>query len=448
MNRPIHPAYVMLLFWGMILAIYYLGPIDLTPGISLLSGMFLLTHIGLFVAGTVFAGIVFERKIGSRGQAAGRLAMQAERGNILIGILLLIGVMGGLFSIYSHMPKVGPTTLLAIAKLRSLKAQSLLHGGQVHSGLLSIIAFLTYPAGFVGLVVGLLQYETVSRLTRLFLYLFVATIFGVAIFAGGRSPILLLILFVIIACYTRTVLGKSWVPHSKSLRLGIVTLLLAFIAYSSVIWTVRAAERPEINTISNIQHAADVWGATPKPYLLKASTWLKRPELPYSVLGPVFYLTQSISITERILTSPVELSALYGSYHIDLMAAALRLFPESALWLNENYEALLAADIYGYFAGAWGALFLDYGYFSLIAALIWGLCAGQSWIDFKQEPEIHRAIWYVFWMYSIMISFVSPPLGFANSFMVFGWFLVFYVVSGGSRGEAAGPGVCARGNVC
>lgn len=426
MNKPIHPAFIMILFWGIILFVYFLGPINLTPGISLLSGVFLLTHIVLFVAGSVFAVILFNKKQHVISHREGSSLFDARPA--IIDTLLLIGVMGCLFSIYNSIPKIGPATLLSIAKLRSLKAQSLLHGGEVHSGFLSIIAFLTYPAGFVGLVAGVLQYQRISQFTRILLYLFVGTIFGVAIFAGGRSPILLLVLFIGISCYTRTALNKPWMPRSKTLRLSVAIFLLAFIAYSCVIWTVRAAEIPGANTETNLQHAADVWGATPRPYLLQGSAWLNRPGLAYSVLGPVFYLTQSISVTEKILNAAVIPPALYGSYHIDVMAAVLRLFPEGTSWLKENYELLLNADIYGYFAGAWGALFLDYGYFSLLAAMLWGLLAGLSWVNLKREPCVLTAIFYVFWIYSIMISFVSPPFGFSNSFMVFVWFLVFYVV--------------------
>ena len=32
---------------------------------------------------------------------------------------------------------------------------------------------------------------------------------------------------------------------------------------------------------------------------------------------------------------------------------------------------------------------------------------------------------YVFWSYAVLISFVSPPFGFSNSFITFVWFVLF-----------------------
>ena len=150
-----------------------------------------------------------------------------------------------------------------------------------------------------------------------------------------------------------------------------------------------------------------------------------------SVLGPVFYLTQSLSVTEKILLAPDKIPVLFGGYHVDLIAAALRHIPDGARMLKENYDTLLHANIYGYFTGAWGALFIDYGYFSLLAALVWGGVAGYSWARFKQHPDLITATFYVFWSYSILISFASPPFGFSNSLMVFAWFVVFYLASQG-----------------
>ena len=420
-KNPIHPAWVMGLFWSFIFLVYVYGPVTLTPALSFEGALFQLTHIVLFITGTLIASFLF-----IPGSAA--LFVEERSTYPFIGLMLFIGVMGGLLSLYNNLMVVHGIHLSSAAAYRTMKAQSLLHGGEVHSGLLSMLAFFIYPAGFVGLVAGLLHYERLSRVTRVFMFLFVCTIFCVSILAGGRSPILLLLLFIAIACYTRTRLNKSWMPKSVALRLGTILLLIAFIVYSSIIWTVRAAES-ELNTAESLRHAQTVWGATPKNYLLAASETLHRPGLTMSILGPVFYLTQSISVTEKILLAPEEIPILYGGYHADLIAAGLRLLPEGASMLKENYDILLHANIYGYFTGAWGALFIDYGYFSLLAALIWGFMAGFAWRKFSDNPNVLTGVLYVWWTYSILIGFASPPLGFSNSLMVFAWFIVFYLIS-------------------
>lgn len=424
LKKPIHPAVVMILFWTSIISIYFFGPIRLTPGMSVVGGLFLCTHILLFITGSAIALILSYKNAPHRALIVDdQHAMQQ-----LISIFLLISVLGGLFSILGRIADLDEINLMAISKLRTLKAQSLLHGGEASSSILSMLAFFMYPAGFIALVAAILQYEEISNLARLLVYIFIGIMFCVAILAGGRSPILLLILFVSIACYTRTVLGKSWMPHSRVLRWGSVGLLLAFVAYSSIIWSVRSNESGK-STEQYLQHAANVWGAAPRPYLLAASNWLNHPNLTFSVLGPVFYLTQSISVTEKILATAEDIPHVLGGYHIDLMAAVLRRIPESALLLKDNYEILLNTSIYGYFTGAWGALFIDFGYFSLLAAMIWGFLAGLSWVKLKNNPTLLTSVFYVFWIYSIMISFASPPFGFSNSLMVFVWFVLFYLVS-------------------
>ena len=185
-KNPIHPAWVMGLFWSFIFLVYVYGPVTLTPALSFEGALFQLTHIVLFITGTLIASFLF-----IPGSAA--LFVEERSTYPFIGLMLFIGVMGGLLSLYNNLMVVHGIHLSSAAAYRTMKAQSLLHGGEVHSGLLSMLAFFIYPAGFVGLVAGLLHYERLSRVTRVFMFLFVCTIFCVSILAGGRSPILLLL---------------------------------------------------------------------------------------------------------------------------------------------------------------------------------------------------------------------------------------------------------------
>ncbi len=424
MKMPIHPAIVMILFWSFILFVYIWGPVTLIPAMSISGGVFLLAHIGLFIAGSGIAFSLFNQQLN---QQHDHKYPDVPRLGKLMSVLLIIGILGGMISLFINLSGIDGISLASLARVRALKAQSLLHhGGEVHGGWLSAIAFLTYPAGFVALVVGVLQYEHLSRFVRLLMFLFVGVIFCVAIIAGGRSPIMVLLLFIGMSCYTRTHLGKSWMPKSQALRLGSAVLLLTFLIYSNIMWSVRVAET-ERTTEQILKYTADIGGAMPKPYLLAASEKLNSPGLTLSVLNSVFYLTQSLPITEKILATSKALPVMYGSFHVDVIAAALRLFPQGVAYLKQSYASLMNAHVYGYFAGAWGGLFLDFGYFSLLAAMLWGFLAGASWVSFKNNPGVLTGLFYVFWNYSIMISFATPPFGFSNSFIIFGWFLVFYL---------------------
>ena len=147
MKMPINPAIVMILFWSFILFVYIWGPVTLIPSMSISGGICLIAHIGLFIAGS---GVAFTLLHHRKTEVMFRKSLLT---------LFMIGILGGMISLYINLSGVDGISLASLARARALKAQSLLHhGGAVHGGLLSAIAFLTYPAGFVGLVVGVLQY--------------------------------------------------------------------------------------------------------------------------------------------------------------------------------------------------------------------------------------------------------------------------------------------------
>ena len=149
------------------------------------------------------------------------------------------------------------------------------------------------------------------------------------------------------------------------------------------------------------------------------------PSVTQSIMSTIFYFTQSLSVIERILAMS-ESPVLLGGYHIDIAAAAMRAFPASADFLSEGYSDLLDANVYGFFTSAWGALFIDFGLFgAAFGAMLWGWLAGRSFREARSDADGRATVMYVFWMYSILISLVSPPLGVANSAMTLFWFVVY-----------------------
>jgi hypothetical protein len=251
-------------------------------------------------------------------------------------------------------------------------------------------------------------------------------VFMHSIAAGGRSPILVLIIFVGLAIYLRRWYGQSAIPRSRPLRLLVLGLVAAFFVYSSVIWLVRS-ELADMNTDAFLAHADDTWGVTPSRSLSAAAELLGAPNLVQSVMSSIFYFTGALSNTERILalnTSPL----LLGGYQVDLVAAAMRVIPGGNEFLARGYDTLLEADIYGYFAGAWGSLYIDFGFpGSVLAAVLWGVLAGRSQLALRRSPQGDGAALYSYWIYSVLISFVSPPLGFSNSALTLAWVLAFHV---------------------
>lgn len=426
-GSPVHPAVLMVAYWLFIVSVCLLGPINLTPAISTATRLFLIAHILLFILGsTVFLRInLFKNPVNSVHYIR---YIPFQTLYILSFIVLSIGITGGLLNIFSKLSSVDAINLSAITQLRVLKAQALIDGEAVHSGFISSLSALIYPAGFVGLVTTIICYESTWRLCRLLSFAFVIIIVLLAVCAGGRSPIIVLFLFAGSACYVRKKLNKSYIPKSLPVRLTIITLLLLFAAYSSLVWVIRAKETGT-SPIEMLSHAENVWGAHPKESLLETSDWLNNPGFAQSVVSSTFYFIQNLSISERLLSSSQQIPLMYGAYQIDLFAALSRIIPGGSEFLKNGYAVLLSSDVYGYFTGAWSGLYIDIGAFSLLAAFIWGCLAGKAWLNFKRNPNVVTSISYIFWVYSIFISFVSSPFGFSNSLLIFCWFVFFSLSS-------------------
>lgn len=425
--KPIHPALMMIAFWTVVYATYLFAPITQTPAVSLEGFMFVCMMIFIFVMAALIGSS------GASGTPAQRLAhqdmsMMSPYIRQLLNTILLIGIVGGLMSIYGKMESLKDMSLMGLSALRQERASELLEATQVSRGPFSAIGFLCYPAGFVGIVVALTKYEQLQIFTRGLAVAYLPVIFLLSLAAGGRSPILVLILFVVLAIYLRRCRGLAMIPQSKVLKGILVGLIIAFLVYSTIIWQVRA-DLAELDLEAFLQHAKEVWGVAPTATLEWLAEALGQPALVRSIMNTVFYFTQSLSTLEKVITmneSPI----LLGGYHVDLVAAALRFFPDGLKFLGDGYAALLKENIYGFFAGAWGGFYIDFGLLGCILGVaFWGWFAGHAYRVARHNIHSNRVVLYVFWMYSILISFVSPPFGFSNSAVTFFWFVVYFLLS-------------------
>lgn len=424
-KRLLHPANAMLAFWAALYALTYLGPITQRPGVSLMGFLFVGGLLSLFVLASVSGSA---RVQGATGPPTVTTpdAQVGLRRDKLLRWLLLTACIGGLLGVYSKLSAADSLSLLASAALRAERAQQLLEAGQIKSGTAGAVAFLTYPAGFVATLITLLRYEQCRVSTRVLALFFIPIVFLNSMAAGGRSPILVLIIFVGLAIYLRRWYGLGAIPRSRPLRFLVVGLVVAFFSYSTVIWLVRS-ELSDMSTEAFLAHADDTWGVTPSRSLEALAAMLGAPNLVQSVMSSIFYFTGALAITERILAMDGPLWLL-GGYHIDLAAALYRAIPGGNEFLARGYDILLDADVYGYFAGAWGALYIDFGIpGSIIAVVLWGVLAGRSHRALRRSPQGDDAALYAFWIYSVFISFVSPPTGFSNSALTLFWFLVFHI---------------------
>ena len=419
----VHPAIAIVVFWLGLYGLYGLAPIRQTPSPGGIGLVFNFAFVVLFASSAWLASIPI---VSTPQDPLSGHRREMPTGARLVALLAFIGCVGAVLGILSKAGAAPLNALIDAASLRNERAQQLMDADTITSGPAGALAFLTYPAGYVAVYVAMLRFEQLTSTARRLALLFVPLAFTQSVVAGGRSGIVVLLILISIAAYVRRHRGARAIPQSAAVKwLGRVLVIL-FLVYSSTIWFVRA-ELSDLTSDGFLTLADASWGVVPTPALEAFATSTGQPELLQIMISTIFYFTSSLSVTERVL-SMVNVPTLLGGYHIDLAAGLLRTSPEGRQFLSDGYERLLDANVYGFFTGAWSALYIDFGALGAVAyTVIWGLLAGRTFRAMTRFGSDADAAMYGFWFYSVLISFVSPPLGFSNSAITLCWFLAFVV---------------------
>ncbi|MBS0308926.1 MAG: hypothetical protein JSS58_08135, partial [Proteobacteria bacterium] len=261
-RKPLHPALMMVYFWAGMYALYLLAPIVQTPTVSLQGFGFVVMLVALFgVAAGIGASHSLRQNLGHVQERP--LETPAFR---LLNLLLVIGIVGGVASICAKVNALQELSLAGFVALRNERANELIATTQQTHAVLSALGFLCYPAGFVAVVIMIARYEQTRMFSRGLTMMFFVVVFVLSIAFGGRSMIFVLILFVALGAYLRRCRGLAMIPRSKSLRRMLIGLVLLFVAYSAVIWQVRASLN-NMDIADSLQYAERVWGVKPSPSL-------------------------------------------------------------------------------------------------------------------------------------------------------------------------------------
>lgn len=424
-TRPVgmlaHPVAIMAGYWLLLYFGYAIAPVTQTPSPSIDGFLFNFFFVLVYAAACWMGIEHFSRPSASPNEG---FAVDKEPANAhLVGILALVGCTGAILGIIDKIGGAQLELLIDAASLRNERAQLLLTAEPNPGGVVSAVAFLIYPAGYAAVYTAMLSFERLpARIGNLAL-LFVPLAFIQSVAAGGRSGILVLLILIGVVAHVRRFRGQSAIPRAYVVSLMGWLLIVAFIAYSSAVWFVRS-ELSGLTIDAFLDHAELSWGVTPTWLLEAVAAEVGGPALIQSVMSTTFYFTQSLSVTEKLM-SMSSVPTLLGGYHIDIVAAAMRADPVSREFLSSGYANLLDASVYGFFTGAWSALLIDFGWPGAVAfTVVWGLLAGRAYQALKREGTDAQAVFYGFWIYATFISFVSPPLGFSNSATTFVWFLV------------------------
>lgn len=413
-------------YWLMLYLAYFLAPIEQAPPVSTHGLVFVVSMVLLFGFAAACGGIGSP----ARRDCDGRPPLTDPQ--TTARTFLIIGIVGAFLHLYDKVAALELVGLLGAAELRAERALALLEAGQHASGILSGMAFLCYPAGLVGVVAVLLTYESQQRTVRTLAVVYILSLFLHSVAAGGRGTIFVTFLLIAVCLYLRRCAGLRPFPRSPLLAAMFGGLGLLFVVYSAVIWKVRAS-MSDLGIEEFLQHAELNWEVTPTQSLTDLAATLQEPALVQVIMSSVFYFTQSLSVIERILAM-TDIPVMLGGYQVDIVAALLRLFPAGAVLLGSGNALLLEANVYGFFTSAWGALVIDFGWPGALAAcFVWGWVAGRSHRWVRSEWSTPALVFYAFWMYSVLISFVSPPLGFANSAVTLFWFVALVILTRGRK---------------
>ncbi len=421
LKHPLHPAIIMIALWSGIYFLYLCAPVILSPKITPLGTLFTLCHIFLFRSSAFFWG---------QPDTPSNPSMNIEKSlykyDYLTTIIFAVGIISCYLVVVNNISKLQYVNFQSIAKHRDHRSYLVLHGELLRYNIhnfISVITFICTASGFISTISTILLYEKRSNLNKVLLYFFMISIFFVSVSTGSRGFLLIMLILIMLSCYSRMSFNYVLIPTSKFFRISVLLLLFVSIFYSNLVWTARSNTAQKTPT-ETFEHYKNNWGLelSTKPKKTLTNTELEKTR---TIILPIFYFIHSLITTEKILQAKDSIPIMYGSYHIDLLSVALRSNKYSANFQRSANQILLEKNIYGFFAGAWGALFIDFGFFSFVIAIIWGGLSGRVWRDFYYNRNILSATIYTYSIYAILISFASPPFGLSNSFMLFIWLTIF-----------------------
>ena len=344
--------------------------------------------------------------------------------NLLLTVFFCIGISSLL--LYSTGKLVtSVTSLLSVHELRA-QAAFTVSQAEVSPTTFTSIAFVLYPAAFVGLAISYFKFEYLSNLNRLLAFLTFFSIILFSIFTGSRSAIILTFFLLLSVSIIRLKLGLSFLPSSKILSGSLLIIIpLAFLYLMSVF-----VSRSDASHTSLSEYYA-LWRVKMSPTLEMVLDKFLDPSLVLVFFQSTYYFLQSSFAFERILSLSDSLPGVYhGSYQVDALSWVFRQFPGLSPVPDVLNQLLIDEYIYGFFVGPFGGSVLDFSLpGSFIFSLISGFITGRCWKYLCYMDHDLSSPQVFFWLASCFWAFIGSPLGFANSSLVLLWFFIWDLFS-------------------
>jgi hypothetical protein len=427
MRLVLHPAHLMGLTWVAVIAAYFLVPIDYVnaPGPaawSVIVGGASIFSLGAFIGGRV------DRKSGPDDES-----VCYDR---IVSACTIIGLLG-------IMAMIADKVLLSeidwsdgINAVRERRSSEIIEDIPVKRSWLLYLGYLTFSFSCVSTTLFILIGERLGRAAAYAGQFSVLPMIGYAVLYGGRMPILLVLLLCIGAAMTRKVGGNTLLPSGHGLWPKLIALFVAFAIYTNALWEVRREANDMADYSSFVSVLAERWRLQPSPWIQNA---VEQGQLPadsvMNWLSVGVYLTHSLTIVQRMIEHWEELSTYWGLYQVAVFSPVADILLPSLKLPQAMRSELIRTGLYGWFPSAWGAWLGDAGaVFGPICVFVWGVLTGLAYRAVKYASHATSAqLMLPFWYMSVLISPLNGPFGLANSFLIFGSFVVVALFVSGVR---------------
>lgn len=344
-----------------------------------------------------------------------------------LSIIALISIIATVFLIFESQGKL--TISLADAYIsRSNAAQGLLYGDVSNSSIYFKVAFLTYPAGYVYLALGILFLKKIN--------FFKLTLFGLlpislsAFAMGGRVQLFYAILVIFLSLSLRK---KYWeilgVEKLNKFRWTIKKMFIALILFTTLIVTsiyfvnVFFARAESVGGSEGMFKVAEtIWGIGFRGALSNFLFEIFSIDIIFIVFMFSWYLSQGLVMSNIIFEGydgPLQL----GVYGVEIISAIVRRFDGTIIY--NNFQSLMDLGTYGFLPSAFGSLFIDFHFFGLIISFLWGWWSTKVYRK-TINLSVKSMLLYPFMIIGIILSIINTPIGMTNGLITFFWLFTAY----------------------
>lgn len=413
----VHPAFTMLLTWGIAVAIFLALPFQLETRRFLFSGVVLMIS---FIAVFCLAALIASPPLPERRTQFGQ-TVDFSLLDRLLSVVAAIACVAQIFDILT-----GNVLDLQAAFLdRNERSVGVLTGSATGGSLAFQVGFLTYPAGFVAIAREILFRRTIDPVRLALVGALPVALAAVAM--GGRGPILYGLILVA-TCYRlrrqlfpSAVVAKGSNDGVKRFATVVIAVLVGGVAmnYFVEVFIARAEVAGGVEAMQNV--AALNWGVSfdgPGSETLRAIVGEGNSYLLYVF---IWYGVQGIVMSNTIFAD-YDGGMTFGIYGLDLGSAiARRIDPQ---FVADRFAVLLDINTYGFLPSAFGSLYVDFGYFALIPCALWGYFSGVAYRKIHHSPDPRWFLAGPFISLGIVFSLINTPLGFGNGLMTHIWLLI------------------------